>query len=56
MFKLLSKALKISNFAQNKIWEDYGQQSTNNTCIEYINTVAILELEKWGNTSGPKKM
>jgi len=48
--------LKISNLAQNKIREDYGQQRTDNTCIEYINPVAILKLEKWEGTSGPKKM
>jgi len=40
----LSRALIISNFAQNKIREDYGQQRTNNTCVKYINTVVILEL------------
>jgi len=49
------KSIKISNFAESKMREDYGQQRTNNTCVEYINTVAILELEKWGGHFGAKE-
>jgi len=41
--------------AHNKIREGYGQQLTNNTCAEYINTVVILELEKWGGHFGAKE-
>jgi len=32
-----------------------GSNSQNNTCAEYINTVVILELEKWGGHFGAKE-
>ena len=37
-------------------WLRAWQQRTNNTCVEFIDAVTILELEKWEGTSGPKKM
>jgi len=35
--------------------QDYGQQRTNNTCIKYIDTVAILELKSEEPLWGQKK-